>query len=53
MCGRFTQIYTWQEVHDFYNLTGTPRNLQPNYNVAPTQTVNVLLSDDVTSAPGR
>ena len=43
MCGRFTQAYTWQEVHDFYSLTSPARNLQPNYNVAPTQTVNVLV----------
>ena len=46
MCGRFTQAYTWQEVHEFYQLTGPARNLQPNYNVAPTQTVNVLLAGE-------
>ena len=45
MCGRFTQAYTWQEVYEFYNLAGPPRNLQPNYNVAPTQTVNVIVSE--------
>jgi len=47
MCGRFTQAYTWQEVHEFYQLTGPARNLQPNYNVAPTQTVNVPLASKV------
>ena len=45
MCGRFTQAYTWQEVYEFYNLAGPPRNLQPNYNVAPTQTVNVIVAE--------
>jgi putative SOS response-associated peptidase YedK len=45
MCGRFTQAYTWREVYEFYNLTGIARNLRPNYNVAPTQTVDVLGRD--------
>ena len=44
MCERFTQAYTWQEVHDFYRPTGQPWNLQPNYNVAPKQTANVILT---------
>ena len=46
MCGRFTQAYTWQEVFEFYNLMGAARNLQPNYNVAPTQLVNAIGVDD-------
>ena len=46
MCGRFTQAYTWAEVYEFYNLTGIARNLRPNYNVAPTQTVNAIGRDE-------
>jgi len=46
MCGRFTQAYTWQEVHDFYDLTGPPRNLQPNYNIAPAQTINMIVAGE-------
>jgi putative SOS response-associated peptidase YedK len=42
MCGRFTQYYTWSEVHDFLSAFGTPRNLQPHYNIAPTDTVDVI-----------
>ncbi len=42
MCGRFTQHYTWSEVHAFLSVFGTPRNLQPHYNIAPTDPVNVL-----------
>ena len=42
MCGRFTQNYTWQEVHDFLNLFGAPRNLRPRYNIAPTTYVDVV-----------
>lgn len=46
MCGRFTQAYTWQEVFEFYNLTGAARNLQPNYNIPPTQMINVIGATD-------
>jgi hypothetical protein len=38
MGGRFTQHYTWAEVHAFLSVfgeLGTPRNLQPRYNIAP------------------
>jgi putative SOS response-associated peptidase YedK len=42
MCGRFTQHYTWAEVHEFLDLFGTPRNLQPHYNIAPTTQVDVV-----------
>jgi putative SOS response-associated peptidase YedK len=44
MCGRFTQRYTWREIHDLYDLTGTARNLQAHYNIAPTDTVDVVRS---------
>jgi len=42
MCGRFTENYTWEEVHDFLSVFGPPRNLQPRYNIAPTTTVDVI-----------
>lgn len=43
MCGRFTQTYTWAEIHAMYNLTATtPRNIQPRYNIAPTTQVGVI-----------
>ena len=41
MCGRFTQAYTWAEVHAFLDLTGPARNLRPHYNLAPTDTIDV------------
>jgi putative SOS response-associated peptidase YedK len=44
MCGRFTQRYTWPEIRDLYDLTGTARNLQAHYNIAPTDTVDVVRS---------
>ena len=43
MCGRFTQHYTWKEMHDQLDVFGTPQNLKPNWNVAPTQSVDVVL----------
>ena len=43
MCGRFTQHYTWSEVREFLDVFGPARNLQPRYNVAPTDTVDVVL----------
>jgi putative SOS response-associated peptidase YedK len=42
MCGRFTQRYTWRAFHDLYGLTGTAWNLQAHYNIAPTDTVEVV-----------
>jgi len=46
MCGRFTQAYTWQQVHDAMSLIGPARNLEPRYNVAPTQDVAVVRLED-------
>ena len=45
MCGRFTQNYTWEEVYAFLNVFGTPRNLRPRYNVAPTTNIDVIRLD--------
>ena len=42
MCGRFSQRYTWREICDLYGLTGSARNLQAHYNIAPTDTVEVV-----------
>jgi len=45
MCGRFTQHYTWAEVHEFLEILGPPRNVQARYNVAPTTLVDVVRHD--------
>lgn len=42
MCGRFTQHYTWKEVHDFLSVFGPPRNLQARHNIGPTTTIDVI-----------
>src|SRR4051794_21048221 len=48
MCGRFTHRYTWADIHRLYRLTSPASNVQPSYNVCPTDTVNVVTpSQDV------
>ena len=42
MCARFTQHYTWAEIHAAFDLTDTRRNLRPRYNIAPTTEVDVV-----------
>ena len=44
ICGRFTQHYTWREIHDLYDLMGAARNLQARCNIAPTTTIDVVMS---------
>jgi putative SOS response-associated peptidase YedK len=48
MCGRFSRHYTWREIHDFYRLTAPAAipNLRPQYNVCPTDPVDVVLPKD-------
>jgi putative SOS response-associated peptidase YedK len=46
MCGRFTQRYTWRDIEALYRLIGAARNLQPHYNIAPTDPVDVIIQDD-------
>ena len=48
MCGRFTHRYTWAEIQRLYRLTSPASNIQPSYNVCPTDTVNVVTSSDDT-----
>jgi putative SOS response-associated peptidase YedK len=46
MCGRFTQMYTWQELHALYSIhdrSPDRSNLEPRYNIAPTQEIDILL----------
>ena len=48
MCGRFTNQYTWRELHALYMLSiGFEQNADwtPKYNIAPTTQIPVLLSE--------
>ena len=46
MCGRFTNRFTWKELHERLDLIGTPLNLRPRYNVAPSQDVAVARTSE-------
>jgi putative SOS response-associated peptidase YedK len=46
MCGRFTRSYTWAQIYAMYSLTSTPSNIQPSFNVCPTDTVDVVVRGD-------
>jgi putative SOS response-associated peptidase YedK len=45
MCGRFTQKFTWQELHALYGVTNLPQNINPRYNLAPTDQAWVVRCD--------
>jgi putative SOS response-associated peptidase YedK len=42
MCGRFTNKLTWTEIVALYNLAlkSPPHNMQPRYNICPTDPVD-------------
>ena len=42
MCGRFTRRLSWAELHELLDLIGAPVNLQPRYNIAPSQDLAVV-----------
>jgi putative SOS response-associated peptidase YedK len=46
MCGRFTRYYTWEQIYGLYRLTSQPANLQPRYNICPTDTIDVVVRGD-------
>lgn len=48
MCGRFTVKMTWAEIVAHYKLTldRPPHNLQPRYNVCPTDPIDVVTERD-------
>jgi len=48
MCGRFTDMYTWEQLWQLYMLSvGFPQsNMQPNYNHCPTDPTDTILLRD-------
>jgi putative SOS response-associated peptidase YedK len=47
MCGRFSHRLSWAEIHALYNLTlGRPSNLEPRFNVCPTDTIHTVVERD-------
>ena len=43
MCGRYTLNYTWAQIHALYSLTSPASNLQPRFNICPTDTVDTVV----------
>ena len=52
MCGRFSNRFTWKELHERLDLIGTPLNLRPRYNIAPSQDVAAVRAADPGSQSG-
>jgi putative SOS response-associated peptidase YedK len=50
MCGRFTKDWTWEEIYAFSQPLTLERydqsNLQPSYNICPTDTVDTLVMSE-------
>lgn len=48
MCGRFSQHYTWSEIHGLYSLIGSqaPVNIEPRYNIGRFQSAYIIRSKD-------
>jgi putative SOS response-associated peptidase YedK len=46
MCGRFSQSYTWDELQRLYRLTQPARNIRPQYNICPTDPIEVIIPGD-------
>jgi putative SOS response-associated peptidase YedK len=46
MCGRFTRLYTWEQLVRLYRLTLGYSNLQPRYNICPTTTIDTVVEKD-------
>lgn len=42
MCGRYTHLFTWEELHRLSTLTSPPIELPRSFNVAPTQRAPVI-----------
>ena len=46
MCGRYTHMLSWAEIHALFDLTldslAPKSNLQPRYNAAPTQELPIV-----------
>src|SRR3990167_7710069 len=46
MCGRFTYTFTPKDVEKYYKVDINKADFKPNYNVAPTQKVPVIINEN-------
>ncbi len=42
MCGRFGLLHTWDDMFESYSLISPPLNLEPRFNIAPTQAIAAI-----------
>lgn len=42
MCGRYTHLFTWEELHRLSTLTSPPLEIPKSWNVAPTQSAPII-----------
>jgi putative SOS response-associated peptidase YedK len=47
MCGRFTHLFSWQQLHRLMSLVSPEVTLPLRFNVAPTQLAPVIVHDEV------
>jgi putative SOS response-associated peptidase YedK len=47
MCGRYTNLFKWKQLHRLMTLTTPPMELGERYNIAPTQSAPVVRAADV------
>ncbi|MEP4379542.1 MAG: SOS response-associated peptidase [Alphaproteobacteria bacterium] len=43
MCGRFGLMHSWEEIHAAYGLVSATFELQPRYNIAPSQAIVAII----------
>jgi putative SOS response-associated peptidase YedK len=48
MCGRFTRYHTWADIYRLYRLISEPSNVQPRFNICPTDAIDVAVQGDDT-----
>lgn len=51
MCGRFTHLFTWKQLHRLMSLVSPEIELSQRFNVAPTQNAPVITSDQSLGGP--
>ena len=54
MCGRYTRHASWRDLVEYFRILDDPRwNLEPRYNIAPTQQVLIIRNGDNGREPAR
>ncbi len=45
MCGRYTHLFTWKQLHRLLGLTSPEQPMRASYNVAPSQRASVVIAE--------